>query len=432
MVGSNEQETHRTSGIRSFIHSTGTVIAGTVTQSLAFILLARSLGTLQMGALATITATSSIIMAYTGLGATELVRRRLARDPKQYPAVLGHTLIMTFGLGGMSWLLCSAAISRFVVVSAVPALNLSIIALLVLANSLLFYWVGLAEQILLAHKQTTKANAVNAGFGAARLAFTVIACAVAGITSIGAWSLWNVACSLAAAAFCAIMIAPYGRPNAAIMKDETPLGFSLSTSLLLHVVRLGADVLVLSFVAPAAVVGVYSVSRRVISTASVAAMNLDRLIYGKLAQAGSRGARGLLRQGLHYAGYAGALGLATSVVLLLTARWLPIVFGEKFGDTVPILKWMAWIVPIMGIQAVAFDCLSAADLHHLRLKIVGIGGGFGVALIVGAGVCFGLHGVICGVYGAESVLTAALWATLAWKAQFEPYQANSTTDAQAA
>jgi O-antigen/teichoic acid export membrane protein len=398
--------------VRLYVSSTTTLTIGIAAQSIGFVVLARWLGSEQFGHLAMITSVTNLGAAWCGLGASEAMRRRVGRDPALYPTMLGHSLILLFASGAVLTVILSTAMTPWVKVVANPVENFQVILLLVLSNMVLFTWIGLTEQILLTRREFTRANLVNSGFGIARAGGALVACLAFGIDSLHVWAIWNCAVCVVVSLACAVAIRPYGAPRWRVLREEIPLGATLSISGSIAALRQNIDLLALSAIATPHLVGAYGVARRIISTAVVTGASLDRLIYANLAIAGQAGPSATLRLAQRYVLYAIGLTGATSIAVFVLAPLLPRLFGEDFRDAIWILRVLCWTLVLTSVQFIAFDALNAADRHRTRLVVGTVVGIAGAALIVGLSAAFGITGTFIAVYLTELSMAGALWAAL--------------------
>lgn len=412
--------------IRLYATSTVMLTSGIFAQSVGFVVLARWLGSDQFGHLATITAVTNVGGAWCGLGAGEAIRRRVGREPSLYRAMLGHSLILLLVSGVVLTAIVSVGMAFLIRVAPSPLENFEAILLLVASNMLLFAWVGLTEQIHLAHHQFAAANRVNASWGITRAVAALVACLAFEIDTVLAWAMWNAVVSVLLSAACAATLSRYGAPQWRLLRDEVPLGATLSMSACIAGLRQNADLLALSSVAPPHLVGAYGVARRVISTATVVGSSFDRLIYAKLAVAGTNGPSETLRLAKRYVLYGIGLTAATSAAVFLASPFLPLLFGSDFTDAVWITRLLCWTLILTAIQFIAFDALNAADRHRIRL-IVGTAVGIaGAALIVALSFAFGTTGTFVAVYLAEMSTAGALWQTLRLVSDRRPTSSGAT------
>jgi O-antigen/teichoic acid export membrane protein len=398
--------------IRLYITSTSLLTVGIAAQSIGFVVLARWLGSDQFGHLSMITAATNLGGAWCGLGAGEAMRRRAGREPALYPQLLGHSLILLLVSGAALTVVMSIPIAASITIVTDPVENYTVIALLVSNNIVLFAWVGLTEQILLAHSQFTRANLLNSGFGIVRALAALVACFGFDIVSLSAWAWWNFAAFAIGSLACVCLLFQYGAPRWRLLWDEIPLGVTLSISGSIAALRQNVDLLALSAMAPPHLVGAYGVARRVLAVAVVTGASLDRLIYAKLAIAGKSGPAATLGLARRYVVYAIGITGITSVTIFVLAPLLPLLFGKGFGDLVWIIRVLCWTLVLTAVQFVAFDAINAADQHRIRLVVGTVVGLAGAALIVALSLAFGTTGTFVAVYAAEISTAAALWATL--------------------
>jgi O-antigen/teichoic acid export membrane protein len=398
--------------IRLYARSTGMMMTGIFAQTVGFVVLARWLGSDQFGHLAAITAATNVGGAWCGLGAGEAIRRRVGRDPSLYPAILGHSLILLSLSGALLTALLSVVLASQIKVAVDQRENFEAILLLVASNMVLFAWIGMTEQIHLAHHQFALANRVNASWGITRAAAALIACLGFGIGTVLAWALWNAVVSVLASIACAATISRYGPPQWRLLREEVPLGATLSMSASIAVLRQNVDLLALSAVATPHLVGAYGVARRIISTATVAGSSFDRLVYSKLAMVGTRGPTETLRLARRYVLYGIGITGMTAAGVFLASPLLPILFGSDFADATWIVQLLCWTLVLTAIQFIAFDALNAAEQHRIRLVVGTSVGLASAALIVALTSAFGVTGTFVGVYLAEISTSVALWQTL--------------------
>jgi O-antigen/teichoic acid export membrane protein len=395
-----------------YVTSTSSMMIGIGAQSIGFIVMARYLGTEQYGHLTMITAVTALGAQWCGLGGVEAMRRRVARDPALYPAMLGHALILILGSGAVLSAALITGMALFVRIAPDPMENLQILTIIIPCNLMLNAWIVLTEQIFLARWEYARANVVNAGFGVARALAAVAAFVGFGVHSLHDWALWHGAVYAGASIGCAAAVWSYGAPRWRLVREELPLGVTICISGFLSALRQNVDLLALSVVATPAVVGAYGVARRIIGTAVVTGASFDRLVYSKLAAAGRGGAAATLRLATRYLAYAVMLAVATSAALFLVAPLLPWLFGRDFGAAVDMVRILCGTLVFVAVQFIAFDALNAADHHRTRLIAGGGASIAGAALIFGLTQLYGLSGTYVAAYLSEALIAAALWVSL--------------------
>jgi O-antigen/teichoic acid export membrane protein len=331
--------------------------------------------------------------------------------------MLGHGLILIFVTGLLLTAILTVAMMAFVRAAPDPVENLTILLLFSSSSLIPYVWVLLVEQAFLARGQYMRANIVNSGFGIARALTAVIACFVFGVNDLYGWAIWSAAGYVVVALICIPAVRSFGPPRWRVLRDELPLGTSLSVSSFLIVLRHNVDILTIGALLPPAFVGVYGVAKRVIMATFVIGGAFDRLIYNKLAVAGKGGISKTLPLAYKYVVYAAGIGAATAVALFIIAPSLPWIFGRDFGESISILRILCWTLIPIGIQNVAFDTLGAADRHRARMLAGAVATLTGASLIVGLTYFVGTSGTFVAMYVTDILIAATLWTTLLWLAK---------------
>lgn len=242
----------------------------------------------------------------------------------------------------------------------------------------------------------------------------MIACLGFGVDDLKAWAVWSAAGYVIVALICLFPLRSFGRPRWRVLRDELPLGMSLSISSFFIVLRHNVDILAVGFFLPPSFVGAYGVAKRLVMATFPIGGAFDRLIYNRLAVAGAGGTSKTLPLARKYALYAVGIGAAASVALYVVAPFLPWIFGREFGELIFILRVLCWTLIPIGLQNIAFDALGAADQHRARLLSGGSATIVGAGLIVGMTHLFGATGTFVAMYATDIIIALALWMTLMW------------------
>lgn len=98
--------------VMSYAASGGSLIVSSAAQLATFAILARFLGVHEFSLFVAVTAISSIAVHLCGLGATECLVRRVARDHDMYPDMLGHNMIL-IAISGIALVVIGSIILPF-------------------------------------------------------------------------------------------------------------------------------------------------------------------------------------------------------------------------------------------------------------------------------------------------------------------------------
>lgn len=400
-----------------YANSTGSMTVGLVAHTVGIVVLAQTLGAAQFGVLAIITAAANFGLLWCGLGSGELMRRKVARDRSIYRDVLGHTIIIMTATIGTIGVAVAVGLAATVTIRDDFATNFPIMLMFITSNMGMFAWISMTEQILLAHGDMARANLVNISSGAGRAIAAIAACYVWGITELSQWVFWHFGFYLVISIGCTITVARYGRPRLTVMWRDVPRGLTLTASGFFRFLRGNADVLVLGAVASPAIVGVYSVARRIVGTADTVSASLDRIVYSNFAVVGAKGPAATLQLAVRYAAISGLLCAATSIVLFFAAPWIPVLFGEQYSDAVHAARFLAWTLILTSLHNLASDALNAAEQHEMRLAAETTSGLVGAGLMVALTMTYALPGLLISIYLAATLSVVALWSMLIWRAQ---------------
>lgn len=395
-----------------YITSSAWLVMGTIAQLLSFIVLARVLGVEQFGQLMAVTAATHLGTHLCGLGAGEGMVRRIARRREDYAAMAGHNIMLIAITGVVLCAAITAGVYWYLPATDDSALSWSVIAAFVVANVILFRWILFTEQVFIAHWQIGRANIVNVGFAFAKAATTLLACLVFHVNTVQEWALWHFGVHGLAATLCAVALIPFGRPKWVIIKDELRLGIHFSTPWFFLTLRNNIDLLVLSIVASPALVGAYSVVKRIVETGTITSNSLNRLLYPKLARAGKDGCHAALTIILNYMLPIIAVGLASAAALYVLAPLLPLLLGDQFDAAVVGIQILAWSLVITAIKEAAFDTLGAGDEHRVRALAYNGGSIAAVFIIALLTYHFAVDGAFLAIYLTKILIGILLWSVL--------------------
>jgi len=405
--------------LRLVAASIGSLFSGIMAQAVAFVLLARYLGTTEFGHLTTITAVTALANTWCGFGSGELLRRTVSRDPERYSEALGHGGLMIMLSGTILSIGVIAGLMPLVPVGANALERLITLCLLVPTNVVTPACLGLVESAFLVHHDFKRANLVNGGAGFVRALVAGTACLGFGVTSVSGWAAWWAGCHIALCIAGFLAIRRFGGPRWRLLRHEISLGSHLALSGFLIMLRSNVDVLVLSAVTSPQFVGVYGAGRRLIGAALVVPGAFDRVIYGKLTVAGRHGAAASLKLAKKYLWYSIAISSATSAALFLAAPFLPLVFGAAYEEAGSVVKILAWTVISTAVQFMAFDALNAADHHKVAALTSGVTNVVGAAIVFVLGSKFGPVGIYVALYSSDLARGVGLWLALSRLARSE-------------
>lgn len=393
----------------SYMASGGALLMSSAAQLLTFALLARHLGVEQFALYASITAVTNLGVQICGIGSQESLIRRVAQDRTIYPVMLGHSAILSAATGVVLFIIGMMTIPVFFPVAESLIDTLIATALILFTNLILLKIISTATQSFIAHSQFASANKLEVLFAIARTIAAVGACLVFDVSTVEAWAFWNLAAHLVIAVVSVIAIRNLGAPKFRIVRDEIRIGILFSTQFLFRALRGNADILLLSAVASAEVLGSYSIARRILESSYLSIEALNRLIYPGSASAAIKGiaktverARNVLKAALLI-----AVGSATTITII--APLLPWLFGDEYVSLSGLTRILCWAVLPMAVSATAFEALGASGRQATRALIWNTGNVAGSVLVAFCTWTLGINGTVGSYFVVEIAIAIAVW-----------------------
>ena len=396
----------------SYSASGASLLAAAAAQLITFAILARFLGVEQFGLYAAITALTAVGVQIVGLGANESLVRRVAQDPAMFPAMIGHSLILSLSSGIVLIGIGLIVIPWAFPVSEVPSDALIASALILVTNFVLYKTIFFAGQSYIAHSRFATANILEVIFAFVRTGAAALGCVVFGVSSVYEWAFWQFGAHVLVTVLAVVLIGRLGWPEWRIVRDEIKLGILFSTQFVFRAIRSNVDLLVLSAVTGAEIVGSYSIARRMLENSYMSIEALNRLIYPGSAALSVGGIHNNLQRTLRVFAATIGIALASAFLVFLLAPVLPLLFGEEYVSLVGFTRTLCWIVLPMAVYGTALEALGAASLQGARAAIWNTGNLVGAVLVAGATYQFAVIGTFTAYFVIEIGIAIAAWVVL--------------------
>lgn len=390
-----------------------TAVASTV----SFVLLARILGPTVYGGIAGALALVLTIGLFAAFGASDLVVRDIASG-RHAPAAALSAAVAVIVAGA-----CAAgtvlAVLHPVLLPQVPIrLLMTLAAAELLANALTACCVA----SFFAVRRAQAAGLTVAATGLAKM--LAAACfAALGSGDPQTWANLYVALNgITAVLALAVAFLGYGRPVLrghhilARAREGLPFSFNLST----NAAQNDADKIFLVRFGFSQEAGVYTAAYRLLGLALMPIQALLQVTYPRYFALGAAGglpatsafSRRLLRPLAAYA-------LLTGVLIALCAPLLPLLLGDAYGGSVPVLVILAPLVLLKVVQYMPAEALTGAGFQIARAKCMALSSVVNVVLCLVLIPRHGLAAAIFATYVAELTF-AALVATTARRKALVP------------
>jgi O-antigen/teichoic acid export membrane protein len=388
----------------SYVGSGGSLIVSSFAQLATFAILARALGATELALYITIMAFTGVAAQICGLGAQESLVRRIARDPADYPRLMGHALLLTAVTAAI--LLVGGAL----VLPLVVPLPVLTILLLLVSTVLILRLVSLAGAAYIAQEKFAVANTLDAGFGLLRAAAAALGCLVFGVATVADWAIWFFAAHAIGALVALWLIFRLGRPRYTLVREEIGIGALFSTQFIFKAVRQNTDIVVLGLFTSAEIVASYGVARRVLDSSYLSIEALNRLIYPGSAIVLVRGFHAALGRVLRVMGAGLGIAICAALAVYALAPLMPVLFGPEYISMVGFTQTLSFVVIPIAVSSIALEAFGAAGRQDVRALIYN-GANITAAIVVaGAAWLAGVEGVFAATYVLETLvaLTACL------------------------
>lgn len=409
----------------SYIASSGSLLISSAAQLLTFAILARFLGVDEFSVFIAVTAVSAVAMAICGLGGTEALIRRVAREPRLYPDFLGHNILLS---GGTGLVLMAGGLAILPVVYPLASdgwSNFGLYLLFLTTNVVLARITFVVEQVFIAHSNFFSANLNVVLLALSRLIAAVLACIVFGANSLAEWIVWAFFAQLAVTVFAVWSIVPLGAPRLVLRWEEMWNGILFSTPFILRTLRGNVDLLLLTALTSPEVVASYAVARRIVDNAYLSVDALNRLVYPGSAAATRGGIHQALGRFRKVLWVSVGLSVLTALAIVVIAPFLPLLFGAEYVSLPIFSQILAPTIILVAIWVTAVEALGSSGHHGHRALIfngaVTLGGG----AIILATWLYGIDGTFGAIYVTELLTGIAAWLVLMRLAESDRRAAKS-------
>jgi O-antigen/teichoic acid export membrane protein len=335
-----------------------------VVQAAYFILLARLLGSQQYGVFVGAFALVSIASQYSTMGSGLVMLRHVSQDRSKFAEYWGNVILTTFTVGFVVILLL-----KFLSNWLVGPSSASVVVLVALGECTCARLSECAGQAFQAFEKlrwtatlTTLTNITRLGAVALLMLFVRHATVMQWATASVIVSVISAIVALTAVTY--LIGRPKFRPKLLVESAAEGIGFSFACST--TSVYNDLDKTMLSHYGMTAANGIYTMAYRVIDISCAPIRALHSAAFPKFCQKGMEGARAsisftkqLLSKTLPYA-------LLAAAGMFLTARFIPLIVGKSFENSVSALQWLCLIPAFRTFHLSAGDALTGAGYQRYR------------------------------------------------------------------
>jgi O-antigen/teichoic acid export membrane protein len=338
-------------------------------QSAALILLARLLPVKDVGLLVALSALTSILGPFVGFGAGNLFIRNVSRNPKQtneqWEALVGTTLY-----SALLFSLVAITTARVFVGAAMP---IATVTAVVMGELLFSRWIQLVGQAYQATERFRRVTEVNLIASCTKLAAVFMLLLLAPTArSISTYALLYLVSSFVAAV---VVLAGTPKLFGAIKRmqigrvSDLKEGLLFAVSPCTQIVNNDADKLILSRFTTPEDCGIYGIVYRILAPVYLPVGALLTVTYPVFFRKGQEGIRHNARFALELLPIALGYTVVAGFLLLGGAKFIPLVLGQKYASSVPILRQLSFLPMLKAIQYLFADTLTGADQQRTRVAL---------------------------------------------------------------
>ena len=354
-----------------------------------FLVISRALGAAGYGVFVSLTALTFLASAFSGLGAEQVLIRRVARDGASHGEALGNALAATI----LSWPLVVPLALGLVALLNAGGLSAAVVLPVVIADVMLLRFVALANACFQAREEGRPQLFINVAASIIRLGAAGLAWWLTPDLDLAVWVMWYLAASAASAGLAiAVVLVRLGRPRAVFHPSDMRDGsiYALEFASMAAVRDLDKPVVAETLGAEAA--GVYAAAFRIVDTACVPVRALLRATYTRYFHHGRDGASATLGFARRVFAPMVVVSLGVALALVVMAPVVPKLIGEDYARSVPVIRWLALYPLLLGISAMGADVLRSLGRQRARVIVMLVSVALYIPLVWWGAEAFGPEG----------------------------------------
>lgn len=196
-----------------------------------------------------------------------------------------------------------------------------------------------------------------------------------------------------------------------VRRRDILLGTSFAAGQVALSAQNDADKAILAFNRLETDAGIYAAGYRVAAMAELPINALVASTYGQFFDVGSTSIDAARRLARRTTLASLAFSIPMAIALIVAAPLLPLVFSE-FEDSVTVVRLLALVLPLKGVQSFAGNALAGSDQQAMRLRVMIVASVFNVAANFVLIPRYNINGAIGSTIVTEIGISIALWTIL--------------------
>jgi O-antigen/teichoic acid export membrane protein len=373
---------------------------------ISFVIVAGRMGTTEFGTFATVVSIVNMAGTFSGLGAQQLIIRRVSRAPSELPEALATSFVFLAITAIPLIVACLIVIPLIVGVSA----TLKIVLLISLADVVFTRINLIGAGCFQALERPIGTALLNIVYSASRVVAALAWVFAVSQHTAASWSFFYCLVTLGVALISLHQVmVRLAKPKWAIDWPSWKDGLHFSLQMATFSVFREVDKPVVASLSSLATVGTYAASFRMAEAAVMPIQSLMYALFTKFFKLGANGVRECLKLAIKVLPFSIALGILAGAAILLAAPFAPLVLGHAYDGSVRTLRIFSVFPLFFALFTLAADVLIGSN-HVLGRTIVQL-----LVPLCDVGFCF----AFVPTYGAagaalSAVLTHAIASASAW------------------
>ncbi|MFC5649861.1 lipopolysaccharide biosynthesis protein [Paenibacillus solisilvae] len=337
-------------------------------QAVYFILLARSLGISDYGAIVAVSAVASVISPFASLGTGNLLIKNIAREKAVFSYYWGNSILITV-LSGVILIGFLVLIKNIIFAKSITILLIILIG----ASDILFAKLSeIAGQSFQAFERLKWTAQFNVWLGLLRLLAAIHFCFFQPHHTASIWGAYylgsSIICAISSITVVNLLL---GRPKLRLkyFTNEKLEGFLFSISTTAQGFYTDIDKTVLSKLGSLNDTGIYAAASRIMEVTFSPIRSILQASYVRFFEQGRRGIGNNILLARKLMIPAIALSLTSGILLMTCAPLIVFALGDSFKESVDVLRWIAFIPLIRCFHFFAADAMTGSDHQKLRSVI---------------------------------------------------------------
>lgn len=380
-----------------------------VAQLSSFLLLGRNLPLERYGGYVGLYGVIGPLSALGWAGLQLLVMQQIVREQRDRVAVGRSTLTLLLAQG-----VAALAATILVAEITIGELSFEAIVLFAIVDLVMAPIVMITAAFRQALVSFPAAAKLRISLVAIRASVLAVLWVTDNLTLVNLGGAWTIVLGLVAA-YCLVrewpalgLTAVPGRPTRPELVTNTQLSFPMASSNL----QKDGDKAVLNFYGFTADAGIYGAAFRIVWMAQMPIQTLNNALFHRFLAHDDR------VQGLHvqrakrFTVASLVVSVSVGASLWLIAPLIPLVMGDKFDESVDIVRLLVWFLPLSAVSRAPLNGLLGLKANTERALILVGSAVFAVALYLALIPTHSWRGAIVGTLLAEAMLGASGWIVL--------------------